>query len=277
MPRDAPVETLGVLAMPLECALERRYACLNVWVNLMEADQILDIYDKAISEQRRLLVGSVNLHMVSCYRWSDAVRAFFARADLIYVDGMPVVWWLKCLGEPARARHRATFVDWLPALLERARDRGWRVYYLGGRPGVTAKVAALFEAQLPGLKMRAGHGHFDHSEGSAESRRVVEDINGFRPHILLVGMGTPLQQSWVVRNASQLDAPVIHACGATADYFARVIPFPPRVLGRLGLEGVFRLISEPRRLWRRYMVEPLLLFDLALRDLRRVYFRSNGD
>jgi len=256
-----------------EDSLQKRYDCLGLRVDLLESHEILDLYDLIVPRRQRLLVGSVNLHTVFCHKHEKAVRAFFTKADLVYVDGMPIVWWLKCLGAPAKTRHRATFVDWLPALLERARDRGWRVYYLGNRPGVTDAVAARFRKRLPGIRIRTHHGHFDHGAGSAENRRVLEDINRFRPDVLLVGMGTPLQQAWTVANAGRLDASVIHACGATADFFAGVVPLPPRVLGRLGLEGVFRAMCEPRRLWRRYLLEPLLLVDRALDDLRRVYAR----
>lgn len=264
------------LLMQPDPGSDGRHACLGMWTDLLEPSQILEIYERVISGRRRLLVGFINLHTVFCHKRSDAVREFFARADLVYVDGMPVVWWLRCLGKPARAKHRATFVDWLPLLLECARDRRWRVYYLGNRPGVTADVAAQFRARLPGLQIRTHHGHFDHNVDSPDNRQVVEDINRYAPDVLLVGMGTPLQERWIVANADRLNASVIHPCGATADYFAGVVPCPPRVLGRLGLEGLYRAMCEPRRLWRRYLVEPLLLLDLALRDLHRAYVRRRA-
>lgn len=259
--------------MHAEFASNRRYACLGMWTNLIEPEQILEIYGSVIPARQQCLTGFVNLHTVFCHENNVTVRQFFARADLVYIDGMPVVWWLKCLGTPAKACHRATLVDWLPMLLERARERGWRVYYLGNRPGVTADVAARFRSRLPGLQIRSYHGYFDHSARSPENRRVIGDINRFEPDILLVGMGTPLQEAWILANADRIHASVIHGCGATADYFAGVVPYPPRILGRLGLEGLFRAVCEPRRLWRRYLVEPMFLVDLALHDLRRVYAR----
>lgn len=238
-----------------------------MWVNLVDPSAIIESYGAAIKARRRLLVGSVNLHTVYCHKRDPTVRQFFASADLIYVDGMPIIWWLRCLGIDAAPRHRATFADWLPTLLARARDEGWRVYYLGNRPGVTAKVAARFRERLPGLEIRAAHGHFDQAPQSAESLAVVEHINAFGPDILLVGMGIPQQERWLLAHAALLDAPVIHRCGATADFYADVNPLAPRWLGRLGLEGVFRLLTRPRHLWRRYLLEPWFLLDLAARDL----------
>jgi N-acetylglucosaminyldiphosphoundecaprenol N-acetyl-beta-D-mannosaminyltransferase len=214
-----------------------------------------------------LLVGSVNLHTAYCHKADPTVRQFFQTADLVYVDGMPIIWWLKGLGVEAAIRHRATFADWLPSLMARARDEGWRVYYLGNRPGVTAKVAACFRERLPGLQIRAAHGHFNQTPNSPENIAVVEGINAFDPDILLVGMGIPQEQRWNLANAAHLNARVIQVCGGTADLFASVIPFAPRWLGRLGLEGAFRLVTRPHRVWRRYLVEPHFLLDLAARDL----------
>jgi N-acetylglucosaminyldiphosphoundecaprenol N-acetyl-beta-D-mannosaminyltransferase len=248
----------------------QRYECLGLWVNLIEPPTIIDLYGAAIRARRRLLVGSVNLHTAYCHKTDPTVRRFFETADLVYVDGMPIIWWLKCLAVKAAARHRATFADWLPALLARARDEGWRVYYLGNRPGVTATVAAQFRKRLPGLDIRAAHGHFDQRPSSSENVAVVEDINAFDPDILLVGMGIPTQEQWVLANGDHLSARVIHRCGATADFFADVDPLAPRWLGRLGLEGVFRLVTRPRRLWRRYLAEPWFLLDLAAKDVCRV-------
>lgn len=248
-----------------------RHACLGLWVNLVESSAIIAMYAAAIAAKRRLLVGSVNLHTVYCHKTDATVRDFFAAADVVYIDGMPIVWWLKCLGADAAARHRATFADWLPTLLARARDEGWRVYYLGNRPGVTEEVAIRFRARLPGLQIRTAHGHFDQTPKGPENRTVIADIRAFAPDILLVGMGIPQQERWVLAHAADLEVPVIHRCGATADFFAGVNPLAPRWLARLGLEGVFRLATRPRRLWRRYLVEPWFLADLAARDLWRTY------
>jgi N-acetylglucosaminyldiphosphoundecaprenol N-acetyl-beta-D-mannosaminyltransferase len=122
--------------------------------------------------------------------------------------------------------------------------------------------------------MRTHHGFFDTTPGSMESVAVLEAIRAFRPHILLVCMGMPRQEYWIQDNWERIHANAVLPMGAALDYWAGVIPTPPRWMGRMGLEWLCRLLSEPRRLWRRYLVEPwALLVPLAaalLRLMRRL-------
>jgi N-acetylglucosaminyldiphosphoundecaprenol N-acetyl-beta-D-mannosaminyltransferase len=248
-----------------------RYECLGLWANLIDPEAIMAFYRRTIERDDQILVGYLNFHTLYLAMRDDSVRGFHERAHMVYVDGMPVIWWLKVLRQPARHSHRATLLDWLPLLLARARREGWRVYYLGSRPGVAEAMAEQFRARLPGLVIRTHHGYFDARHGSGENAAILADIDSFRPHVLLVGMGSPREQQWLLDNHSLLRVNVMQYCGATADYIAGAIPRPPRILGRLGLEGAFRLCSEPRRLWRRYLVEPWFLLGLAAMDLHRVY------
>ncbi len=98
---------------------------------------------------------------------------------------------------------------------------------------------------------------------------VVEKINAFRPHVLMVGMGMPRQERWILHRFDELDANAILQSGACFDYVAGAIPTPPRWLGRFGLEWLYRLACEPVRLWRRYLVEPWLVGAWLVRDLLR--------
>jgi N-acetylglucosaminyldiphosphoundecaprenol N-acetyl-beta-D-mannosaminyltransferase len=151
--------------------------------------------------------------------------------------------------------------------LAEAAGQHWRVFYLGGRPGVARALGTRFRAMLPELMFRERHGYFDATAESAENRGVVAQIQAFEPHILLVGMGMPRQEAWVMANLAHLPPCVVQPCGAVADYFAGVIPTPPRILARVGLEGVCRLFHEPRRLWRRYLLEPLALVPAFVADV----------
>jgi N-acetylglucosaminyldiphosphoundecaprenol N-acetyl-beta-D-mannosaminyltransferase len=122
------------------------------------------------------------------------------------------------------------------------------------------------ESRFPELRMETRHGHFDPDPKGAQSRQVVETINRYRPGILMVGMGMPLQEHWIIDHLEQLDADVILNVGAYIDYIAGVIPTPPRWMGRVGLEWLYRLASEPRRLWRRYLLEPWFLSGIIARE-----------
>ena len=122
----------------------------------------------------------------------------------------------------------------------------------------------------PGLQLQTHHGYFTDQENT----RVLGEIAQYDPQVLLVGMGMPRQENWVLGNLSGIRSPAILTIGACFDYIVGEIPTPPRWMGRAGLEWLYRLASEPTRLWRRYLVEPWSLIPFAARDIaERVYRR----
>ena len=144
-----------------------------------------------------------------------------------------------------------TGADWIWDLAAHAEGR-WRLYWIGGEPGVTQRAAEALCARFPKLEIATDHG-FHSREGDAGAQ-VVERINAFAPHVVLVGMGTPIQEHWVARVRAQIDAPVVWCLGATADF---VVGDKERV-GPDWLvrdhEWLSRLLAEPQRLWRRYLI-----------------------
>jgi N-acetylglucosaminyldiphosphoundecaprenol N-acetyl-beta-D-mannosaminyltransferase len=121
----------------------------------------------------------------------------------------------------------------------------------------------------PDIKIAGHHGFFDMAEGSTQNGAVIGAINAAACDVLLVGMGMPRQEHWIAANRSAINAKVILATGGFMDYFAGEIPTPPRLLARVGLEWLFRLRDEPRRLWKRYLVEPWLLMHIIVMDAIR--------
>lgn len=246
-----------------------KYELLGVTVTPVSIEKLNEIIYDHISEKRKCIIGHHNLHSIYLYHRSSQMRDFYRRANYVYIDGMPVVWLAKCLGFPVRSNHRVTFVDWIYPLLELASEKEWRIFYLGAKPGVAKKGIQKLKEKYPGLLMEGVHGYFDSTPVGRDNTKIIELINSYQPHILMVGMGMPRQESWVVENYDAIDATVIVTCGAIIDYFAGVIPIPPRWMGRIGLEWLYRLFSEPRRLWRRYLIEPWVIIDLLIKDLRR--------
>ncbi len=239
---------------------------LGVVVNPASTEELNEILYYHIYRKRKCVIGQHNLHSVYLYHRFPEMKKFYDTADYVYIDGMPIVWFAKLLGYPVKIRHRATFIDWIYSLLKLATDNNWKLFYLGAEEGIAQIGIDQFKKKFPGLKMEAAHGYFDATPGSFENEEIVNIINTFRPDILMVGMGSPREESWILDNFKEIDATVFLTCGAGIDYFAGVKPMPPRWLGKIGLEGIFRLLSEPRRLWKRYLLEPWFVFKLFLRD-----------
>jgi N-acetylglucosaminyldiphosphoundecaprenol N-acetyl-beta-D-mannosaminyltransferase len=217
-----------------------RSSVLEATVDLVTEEELTDRVFSHRPAARPFVVGHHNLHSVALSRRDAAMRAFYERADMIYVDGMSLITVARFLGLPARREHRLTSVDWLRPVLEHARSAGWRVYYLGSDEATLVKALATLRADLPGLAIEGRNGHFDMS---TETDEVLAGIAAFRPDILFVGMGMPRQEH------------------------GGLVPTAPRGLARLGGEWLFRLAVEPRRLWRRYLVEPWSLLPLLLRQM----------
>jgi N-acetylglucosaminyldiphosphoundecaprenol N-acetyl-beta-D-mannosaminyltransferase len=241
-----------------------RSSVLEATVDLVTEEELTDRVFSHRPAARPFVVGHHNLHSVALSRRDAAMRAFYERADMIYVDGMSLITVARFLGLPARREHRLTSVDWLRPVLEHARSAGWRVYYLGSDEATLVKALATLRADLPGLAIEGRNGHFDMS---TETDEVLAGIAAFRPDILFVGMGMPRQEHWVLHNADRIPASVVWTVGACLDYVGGLVPTAPRGLARLGGEWLFRLAVEPRRLWRRYLVEPWSLLPLLLRQM----------
>jgi N-acetylglucosaminyldiphosphoundecaprenol N-acetyl-beta-D-mannosaminyltransferase len=228
---------------------------------------VLRAIDGAAARLGTTLIANHNAHSLFLLRRSARLRAFFAAADLIQIDSTPLIAWGRLLGLPLRPAMRSTYLDWRDDFWKLAEARRWRVFYLGGAPGVAEEAVRRLGERHPRAAIAARHGYFDHAPDCAESRAVLGEIVAFDPDVLMVGMGMPLQELWALENRAALKRGVILTVGAAFDYEAGVQKTPPRWTGRLGVEWLARLVDQPGRLAFRYLVEPWWLLGPALGDI----------
>lgn len=224
------------------------------------------LFDRLISRlqagERSLLVGHHNLHSLYLYRKQPEVADFYRQCDNCYIDGVGALWLLRAAGVDTRSAHRFSLMDRFPDLLDLAREKGLRVFYLGGSQEAVQRARAWLSAGWPELEIGLHHGYVEHEPG------VVERINAFEPDLLLVGMGMPHQERWIVDNRPVLNAGAILQAGGTLDYYTGLQARPPDRFSRIGLAWLYRLLHDPKRLWHRYLVTPWALLGPAL-ALRR--------
>lgn len=243
------------------------YRLLGVWANAFTLETFLETIGTSRHAPGSVIIGSHNLHSIYLYHHDAKMAAFFDQAaQYVFIDGMPLILWGWMLGHPLRRENRLTCVDWIPLFMARAVEQGWRVFYLGSRPGIAETGAQKFREHSPGLAIKTRHGYFETDE---EKHATIDMINNWSPDVLLVGMGMPRQEHWILDYHQQLNAKCVITMGATMDYFAGAIPTPPRWMGRIGLEWLARLWAEPRRLGRRYLIEPWFLLPYMAADLRQ--------
>jgi N-acetylglucosaminyldiphosphoundecaprenol N-acetyl-beta-D-mannosaminyltransferase len=169
-------------------------------------------------------------------------------ADGVYADGMAIVWASHWLGQPLPERVNAA--DFIIPFCRAARDHGKRIYLLGAPPHVAEAAARRFCEEVPDLQIVGSEsGYF-----AGEEESVVERIASAAPDILLVGMGVPLQEKWAWQNRQRLNSGVIWCVGAMFEFYGNYRPRAPQWMCKAGLEWLFRLLIEPRRMWKRYLL-----------------------
>jgi N-acetylglucosaminyldiphosphoundecaprenol N-acetyl-beta-D-mannosaminyltransferase len=214
----------------------------------------------------KAVIANHNLHSLYLFHRQPQLHDFYAKAEWTHIDGMPIVFLARLFGYSAGGDHRVTYADWFPLLMETAAAQRWRVFYLGSPPGAAELGAELLRRKHPQLQIRTRDGYFNAQSGSVENESILHAIADYQPHLLLVGMGMPRQELWIHANRASLCANVILPAGAAMDYVAGVVRTPPRWSGRVGLEWAFRLLAEPRRLWHRYLLEPLFLAGILTKE-----------
>ncbi|MDP7111271.1 MAG: WecB/TagA/CpsF family glycosyltransferase [Myxococcota bacterium] len=232
-------------------ATGQRIELLGLPVHVHDLASLLSAVDRMIASGGRYTVAYANVHTINIALSEPDVAEFMRRVDLIYCDGNGVR-----LGAWLAGQHlppRMTGADWIDDLGRRASANGHRLFWLGARPGVAEAAAGKLAERAPGLCIAGTHHGYFAKEGP-ESDAVVEAINRAAPDIVLVGLGTPLQERWIAAQRHRIDAPVVWAIGATADFLSGEVSRGPAILHQHGLEWLARLLVDPRRLWRRYLV-----------------------
>jgi len=250
-PHEAPrrVELLGV---PLD-VLTMREAVLRI------AD--------LVERRDPCFVVTPNVDHVVRLQREPELRALYADAALSLADGVPLLWAARLLGEPLRAKVSGS--DLVPRLCEQAALLGQRVFFLGGRPGAAASAAKRLCARWPRLTVAGVAAPSRGFEADPQrNARVLGAVLDAAPDLLLVGLGSPKQELWIQAHHRALGVPVSIGVGATFDYLSGQVPRAPRWMQRVGLEWSWRLLREPRRLWRRYLRDDPAFLVYLWRELR---------
>lgn len=239
----------------------------------MRPEEVLLHVERSVEAGVQSVVANHNLHSLYLIRRTPGMRRLYDAADLIELDSTPLIHFARLLGHPARSQHRCTYLDWRDHFWSLADRKGWRVLYVGGEDGVAEEAARRLTTRYPGAMVKGLSGYFDATPGSLGNTAVLAAIKDFAPHVLFVGMGMPRQELWIADNLASLPPVPILPVGAAFDYEAGVQKAAPRWMGRLGVEWLFRLIADPKRLFTRYCIEPWFLIGPALGDVREAMRR----
>jgi N-acetylglucosaminyldiphosphoundecaprenol N-acetyl-beta-D-mannosaminyltransferase len=256
--RPARTRSLGLL---------RRVNILGVGVTPLDLPQAVATLDRWREDGRRDYVCCVSVHGIVTAQRDREIREALNRAGLATEDGMPLVWWCRWAGF-ARAG-RVCGSDLLDAMCALAVQRGHRHYVYGGSPHVVEQLVSGLRQRYPGLVI-AGYRSPPFRPLSAEEDAAdVAAINSARPDFVWVGLGMPKQEKWMATHVGRIEATALIGVGAAFDFHAGTKPRAPRWMQRSGLEWLFRLISEPRRLAGRYLIDNTIFLAHGARQLAR--------
>jgi N-acetylglucosaminyldiphosphoundecaprenol N-acetyl-beta-D-mannosaminyltransferase len=225
---------------------------VGVPLALTDYEQTLDWIDAAAAARARGYICVAAVHTVMACQEDPELLAAVLGADFTVPDGQPLVWALNALGHGVQDRVYGP--ELMDQACARAARNDLRFYLYGGRNhGALAELARRLRLRHPGLKIVGGHCPPFRPLTADEEDAVAEEINRSGADVVWVGIGVPKQEKWMSRMREKLDAPVLIGVGAAFDFHAGLVPQAPDALQRLGLEWAFRLVQEPRRLWRRYL------------------------
>ncbi len=245
---------------------------LGVGVSAIDMEMALQAMNEWIRRKEPHYVCVSGVHGVMESQQDEDLRRIHNAAGLVTPDGMPLVWISRLMG--FGHVDRVYGPDLLLATCARSVEDGYRHFFYGGGPGVVEKLTARLQERFPQLAIAGFFSPPFRPLTPEEDTDVISYINAARPDIVWVGISTPKQERWMASHVGRLTAPVLIGVGAAFDFHAGLKKQAPRWVQRSGLEWGFRLLSEPRRLWRRYLTNnPAFVWRVLLQGLGWVSYQ----
>lgn len=228
-----------------------RVDVLGVGISAIDRPTAVEEVTGWVERRARRYVCVTGVHGVMESQRDPDLRDIHNSSGLTTPDGMPMVWAGRFAG--ARGMERVYGPDLMLDVLARAEVRGWRSYFYGGAPGTPELLVERLRERFPTLLVAGTCSPPFRPLTPEESERTCAEINAARPDLVWVGLSTPKQERWMAAHRNRLDAQVLLGVGAAFDIHAGLLPQAPPWMQRSGLEWLYRLAREPRRLWRRYL------------------------
>jgi len=242
-----------------------RVNILGVGVMPLNLDQAIATLLKWREDGRREYVCCTSVHGIVEAQRDPEVRNALNRAGLTTEDGMPLVWWCRAAGY--KSARRVCGPDLFPAMCAIGARQGHRHYFYGGSPEVVEKLVAELSTRYPGLVVAGYKSPPFRALSPEETDADIKAINETRPDYVWIGLGMPKQEKWMAEHVGKVEAAALLGVGAAFDFLAGVKPRAPVWMQRSGVEWIFRLMSEPRRLAHRYLVFNSIFVMRALQQI----------
>ncbi len=244
--------------------MANRIELMGCFVDNLSMEETLQTVEGFIASGKPHQHVVVNVDKIVKAQRDPDLRRIINECALINVDGMPVVWASRLLGKPLK--ERVAGVDLFDALIRRAAEKGWRVFLLGAKEDVVAKVRQIYASRYPQLVF-AGHrnGYWKPEEES----RIVDEIALTKADLLFVAISSPKKEQFLNTYQARMKVPFAMGVGGTFDVAAGKVKRAPVWMQKAGLEWFYRFLQEPRRMFRRYFIDDMAFLGLIVKEFRR--------
>jgi N-acetylglucosaminyldiphosphoundecaprenol N-acetyl-beta-D-mannosaminyltransferase len=238
----------------------------GVSISNISLTETIQLFNACIKQEQKIRVC---VTPVNCLVWankSQQLADLYNTADLVLCDGVPVIWASKLLSTPLKGR--VTGLDLLPLYIEEAYKKGFSMFFLGAKEGVAAALAEKYRNDCPDIKINGVYAPPYADEFSEqENQKIISLINAAAPDILWVSLTAPKQDYWIQKNLDKINTNIAIGVGGAFEVTAGLIKRAPLWMQKMGLEWLFRFINEPKRLFKRYLVEAPEFIPLIIKQL----------
>lgn len=237
---------------------------LNTWVNNLDMEETVAAVEQMIASDRKSYVVAINVDVVMKIEEDSYLKKVVDEADMVLVDGKPLVWISRLHGNPVKEKISGS--DLVPVLCRKAAEKGYRIFILGGKDGVAKAAETRLQRMYSEIQIAGVYAPpFGFEKDAKELNHINAMITDAHPDILITCFGCPKQEKWIYENIDKYDAKVSVCAGATVDFLAGTVKRAPRWMSDHGLEWLYRFIQEPRRLFKRYFIDDIQILKLIVK------------
>ena len=246
--------------------LERRIDCMSI-------SSIVEAIHKACRENKKITVANYNIHSFNLSMQLPWYYEFLQSAEIANCDSVGILKAIGYMGLDLPLDYRTSYTLLMPTILENCDRKKYSVFLLGGKPQYLQTAIDNLQFKYPRASFAGHHGYFDKQDPQA-NQSAIDKINQFKPNVLIVGMGMPIQEHWVQQHRHSLQVNAIMLGGAIIDRMAGAVPDCPHMISDIGLEWFYRFCREPKRLAARYLLgNPAFALHIALAMFHQMSLR----
>lgn len=235
---------------------------LNTYINNVNMDEALQIIEAMVDQRRKSYVVAVNVDVVMKIERDHYLKEITDNADMVLVDGKPLVWISKLHRRPVKAKISGS--DLVPLLCKKAAEKGYGLFLLGGRDGIARQAQRELLKCLPDIRIVGTYAPpIGFETNKEELDRINHMISEAHPDLLIACFGCPKQEKWIYENYKKYDAAVSICAGATVDFLAGNVKRAPAWMSKHGFEWLYRFLQEPTRLFKRYFIDDIKILKLV--------------